>query len=171
VNGEIVLHSPVMHGDVTVLLFPLIHAHVNLNDLGFVGVEKIMISLTRNDYEPDICFFHKEKSQTFSPDQLHFPAPDFVVEILAKSSQQMIDQDRVVKFEDYALHGVQEYWIVDPEEQKVEQYFLKDKAYELQLKAGSAMIKSLIINGFAIPVRAMFDKDLQLETLRSLLKG
>ncbi|MEY4539280.1 MAG: hypothetical protein RLZZ306_1037, partial [Bacteroidota bacterium] len=32
----------------------------DIHQLGFVGIEKIMITLTRNDYEPDICFFKKE---------------------------------------------------------------------------------------------------------------
>ena len=36
-----------------------------------------MITLTRNDYEPDICFFKKEKSDDFVENQTLFPAPDY----------------------------------------------------------------------------------------------
>ncbi len=53
---------------------------VNKNNLGEVGAEKVMIALTRNDYEPDISFFSKEKASKFTDDQMLFPAPDFVVE-------------------------------------------------------------------------------------------
>ena len=69
-----------------------------------------MISLTRNDYEPDLVFFSKEKANKFTEEQIIFPTPDFVVEILSKSTAKI---DKTVKKEDYGLHGIQEYWIVD----------------------------------------------------------
>jgi len=34
---------------------------VEKNNLGFIGHEKILIALTRNDYEPDICYFGASK--------------------------------------------------------------------------------------------------------------
>lgn len=43
-------------------------------------IEKATIGLTRNDYEPDICFFTAEKAAQFTEDQMIFPTPDFVVE-------------------------------------------------------------------------------------------
>ena len=134
INGEIVFHSPVklQHNDATFLLGMLLKAFVNKNNLGFVGVEKIMVSLTRNDYEPDLCFFGKEKSKSFKRNQAQFPAPDFVVEVLSDSTEK---NDRETKFQDYAAHGVGEYWIIDAEKETVEQYFLQDEKYELLLKS------------------------------------
>ena len=38
------------------------------NDLGLVTSEKTLVCLTRNDYEPDICFWGKAKSLQFKPD-------------------------------------------------------------------------------------------------------
>ena len=83
INGEIVFQSPVKlrHNDATKLLCGLLNAFVMKNRLGFVGVEKIMVSLTRNDYEPDISFFAAEKAKKFKRNQVQFPAPDFVVEV------------------------------------------------------------------------------------------
>jgi len=80
--------------------------YVLRHDLGFVGHEKVMISLSRNDYEPDICYFNKEETRQFTPNQMRFPAPDFVVEVL---SDRKAANDRGVKFEDYAAHGIVEY--------------------------------------------------------------
>ena len=40
-----------------------------------------------------------------------FPAPDFAVEVLSPSTQK---NNRGIKFDDYALHNVSEYWIIDP---------------------------------------------------------
>lgn len=168
INGEIVFHSPVklQHNDATFLLGMLLKAFVNKNKLGFVGVEKIMISLTRNDYEPDICFFNKGKAQNFKRKQVQFPAPDFVVEVLSDSTAK---NDRETKFQDYAAHGIGEYWIVDAEAQTIEQYFLKDEQYELLLKAKDGSIESVVLPDFKIPIRAIFDETENLESLSKLI--
>jgi Uma2 family endonuclease len=141
-------------------------AYVNEHDAGWVGYEKVMISLSRNDYEPDIVFFGKEKAARLSPDQLQCPAPDFIVEILSPSTRR---NDRGIKFIDYAAHGVGEYWIVDPVKEALEQYVLSGKEYELKLKADSGKIHSAQVPGFVIPVRALFDVAENRKALRALL--
>jgi Uma2 family endonuclease len=123
------------------------------NGLGDVAVEKVMIRLTRNDYEPDICFWTKEKSQHFQQKQSAFPPPDFLVEILSDSTEE---RDRGIKFDDYALHQVQEYWIVDTEKKTVEQYILKGSHYELALKINQGVLRSVAIQGFEIQVESIF---------------
>ncbi len=67
INGEIYFQSPVKlrHSKAVGSLFALMNTYVAANRLGFVGVEKILVSLTRNDYEPDICFFSADKSEHF----------------------------------------------------------------------------------------------------------
>lgn len=168
INGEAIFHSPVRlrHNIVSKRLLILLDAHVSLNNLGLVAYEKIMVSLTRNDYEPDICFFDKAKAETFKPDQMHFPAPDFIVEVLLDSTAGV---DRGVKFDDYAAHGVDEYWLVDPETETIEQYELKNQAYELVIKAQTGQITSLAIPQFEIPIRAIFDEVLNRTTLQQIL--
>jgi hypothetical protein len=49
------------HWDVSTRLTGLLYTHVKNNKPGIVGAEKVMIRLSRNDYEPDICFFQNEK--------------------------------------------------------------------------------------------------------------
>jgi Uma2 family endonuclease len=168
INGEIIVHSPVKlrHSNASSNLFGLFRAYVQKHALGYVGHEKLLVTLTRNDYEPDICFFGQAKAQTFTPDQVKFPAPDLVVEVLSESTEAV---DRGIKFEDYALHGVAEYWIIDPEQESVEQYFLQDERYELAVKVKSGTIQSAAVEGFDIPVRAIFDADEQLSTLQVIL--
>ena len=168
INGEIIFHSPVklQHNDATFLLGMLLKAFVNKHKLGFVGIEKIMISLTRNDYEPDLCFFGTDKAKEFTKKQVQFPAPDFVVEVLSDSTAK---NDRETKFQDYAAHGVQEYWIIDAEKETVEQYFLQDETYELLLKAKDGKIESIVLNDFKIPIQSIFDEQINLETLTKLI--
>ena len=134
INGEIVMHSPVKweHLGIGGNLFMLMKAFCMKNNLGQVHSEKIMIHLNRNSYEPDIVFFTKEKAEKFTQKQMLFPAPDLVVEVLSPTTE---NNDRGIKFIDYALHGVQEYWLIDPTHQSVEQYLLQDgDNYELGIQ-------------------------------------
>ena len=104
---------------VTDNLVNLLRHFVVVNDLGEVFTEKALVCLTRNDYEPDVSFFGAEKAQEIDRDTMQFPAPDLVVEVLSESTAY---RDRGVKWDDYALHQIQEYWIIDCDEQAIEQY-------------------------------------------------
>lgn len=168
INGEVIHHSPVRleHNRIGKLLLKLIDTYVVMNGLGYVGYEKIMISLSRNDYEPDLCYFRKEIADSFEPRQMHFPAPDFVVEILSESTAA---NDRGVKLEDYAAHGVTEYWIIDPDAEFIEQYILHEGRYELLVKVNDGPIRSTAVTGFEIPVRAVFDESENVHVLQAIL--
>lgn len=56
-------------------------------------------------------------------------APDFALEILSPSSAKI---DRMDKRWAYSKAGVKEYWIVDPANQLVEVYLLKEGVLELE---------------------------------------
>ncbi len=167
INGAIVTHLPIRLKDHLVgnRLLVIMNAFVQKHSLGLVGYEKLMISLSRNDYEPDLCYFRKEKSERFAPEQMRFPAPDLVVEILSESAEQ---RDRGIKMEDYALHGIDEYWLIDPETEIVEQYLRQGDAYDLHLKLNSGVLESQVTPGFAIPVRAIFDDEVNRQTLAEM---
>ncbi len=128
----------------------------------------MLVCLTRNDYEPDVCFWKKEKSDEFERHQLKFPVPDFIAEVISPGTERI---DRTIKPEDYAAHGVGEYWIVEPESELVEQYVLEKETYVLKIKADSGMLQSRVVAGFEIPVRAIFDAEQNLSALRKTLIG
>jgi Uma2 family endonuclease len=169
INGEVVMHSPARaaHVEITSRVDTLLRTHVQCHQLGKVMVEKAMVSLTRNDYEPDICFFGREKSAEIHADSLRFPAPDLAVEVLSPGTEA---RDLGIKMDDYAAHGVAEYWIIDPSTETVEQYVSDDaEPYTLRMKSGSGVLESVAVEGFAVPVRALFDDDANLTALRDLL--
>lgn len=172
INGEIVMHSPVKkkHWQASDFLSTLLSVYVKIKNLGATGVEKVMISLTRNDYEPDIVFFGKEKARHFEQNQMVFPAPDFVVEIL---SSRTASKDRGIKKQDYAAHGIIEYWIIDPDRQRIEQYLLlseKDTSYfEPYIYTIDEEIQSKAVKGFKIPVRAIFEQEANAQALKNLV--
>lgn len=171
INGEVIMHSPVKrrHLDASKYLENLLQNFVLLNDLGVVDSEKALVGLTRNDYEPDICYWTSETADSFEDDQMEHPAPDLIVEILSKSTT---GRDRGIKFDDYAAHGVREYWIIDPVRKSVEQYQLDEATMAFAVVAVlyvHDVLNSLTVNGFQIPVLAIFDKQTNLDTLRKLL--
>jgi Uma2 family endonuclease len=170
INGEIIVHSPVMkrHNEANGLLYKILDTHVRKNKLGFVGIEKIMVVFTRNDYEPNLVFFNNDKAEVFTSTQTHFPVPDFVVEVLSKGTKK---HDRGIKYDDYETHKVQEYWIIDPDNEIVEQYILQDDMYELVYKSSQGMIKSVVVKGFEIPIRAIFDADINFEVLQKMIQS
>lgn len=154
ISGEILYHSPVKlrHQIVSQAILRQLFVW---ETSGFIGYEKMMIRCTRNDYEPDICFWSAEKAAQFKPDQHTFPPPDLAVEILSESTEA---RDRGIKFEDYALHGIREYWIVDPENCTIEQYLLKnnEQSYYLVLKLKIGQVPSVAMPGFVLAVEKIW---------------
>ena len=171
INGEVIMHFPVKrrHLDATQNLLMLLRIYVHQHDLGAVDSEKAMVGLTRNDYEPDICYWNAETAATFQDGQMEHPAPDLIVEVLSRSTT---GRDRGVKFEDYAAHGVREYWIIDPVRKAVEQYQLDEPTMAFASVAvlyDSDTLTALTIPGFQIPVRAIFDKQANMAALRQIM--
>lgn len=172
INGEIVMHSPVKRGHFKASgrLFKLLDTFVVVKKAGEVAAEKALITLTRNDYEPDLCFWSNEKTTGFTDETMLHPAPDFIVEILSPSTKK---HDRTTKFEDYALHGIREYWIIDPDKQCVEQYALLVPTDTTYLPYGKFFpgedIKSIVLPEFEIPVAAIFDEKANFEALKKMM--
>ena len=169
IQGEVIMHSPALnrHLLASKYLFAMMDAHVRVRKLGVVHLEKAMTCFPRNDYEPDITFFGLTKSLLFGPDTLRFPIPDLIVEVLSPSTET---RDRGIKFEDYALHGVAEYWIIDPVAQSVELHRLAAGAdiYTPVERQTEGLLSSEAIAGFEIPLQAIFDEATNAQALRQI---
>lgn len=159
IDGEIVVHSPVRksHNDCGLNLVTILKLFILRKKVGWLGYEKVMTRFTRNDYEPDICFFSNEKSKDFIDEQTIFPVPDFIVEILSKSTE---DRDRGIKKLDYQLHKVKEYWIVDPDTALIEQYLLDNEEQygEPNIFNIDQSIDCKVIDELSIPLQAIFNE-------------
>ncbi|MFN0079333.1 MAG: Uma2 family endonuclease [Prosthecobacter sp.] len=168
IDGQVIMHSPAMNRHLYAVkhLTKLLDTFVSIRRLGVVHTEKCMCKFPRNDYEPDVVFFSREKAAAFNPKTMLFPPPDLAVEVLSDSTAK---HDRGVKFEDYEQH-VGEYWIVDADAEIVEQYVRRPEGYHLKIKAATGALVSEAVAGFAVPVRAIFDEAENLQALESLLK-
>ena len=160
INGQIYVSPPARKDemDAAFCVMNLLGNFADSRGLGEVYGGKCLIHCQRNDYEPDACFFGREKVDKFTPQMLLFPPPDLAVEVL---SPDTAEHDRKLKWYDYARHGVSEYWIVDPDDEMVEQYILPPggSGYDLKARlAGSARLASSAVLGFDVPVRTLFDR-------------
>lgn len=168
IQGNVIMHSPdkVRHIEVRALAENLLANYVRTHGLGSVLAEKALCVFPRNDFMPDVAFFGPAKAGRLRPQQSKLPVPDLTIEVLSKSTAA---RDRGVKFEDYQAHGVGEYWILDADREVVEQYVLKGGAYTLAMKSGSGDLRSTVVKGFCVPVRALFDAAENLRALRAIL--
>ena len=88
-------------------------------DWGYVHFSK------KDKVQPDIMIICKP--DIIKPTGV-FGVPDLIVEILSPSTAK---RDRGYKKDLYEKHGVDEYWIVDPESSTIEIYLLTDGKYLL----------------------------------------
>lgn len=171
INGKTLMHFPAKekYTEARQRLSYLLQTYVSLYPTGVVRDETALVALQRNDYLPDIVYFSNEKAHLFEPDTWKYPAPDFVVEVLSDSTAST---DRGVKKEDYAANGTQEYWIIDPDTQSIEQFLLDDKTGEFWLyskKTAQDEVESRVVAGMKIPVVAVFDEPSKMAVVRAWL--
>lgn len=85
-------------------------------------------------------------------------SPDFILEILSPSNSK---HDLQVKFELYEEAGVKEYWIADPENKIILQYYLQgDKYIGTAPKTEDMTITSYLFPEMTLHVANVFDDNL-----------
>ena len=171
INGETFMHSPAResHNHVSTLIVGIIGTYVRAKMLGALRYEKALCGFSRNDYEPDIAWFGPEKTASLTPDTTVYPIPDFIIEILSPATAK---RDRGVKLEDYAAHGVAEYWIVDADQRIIEQYLVADEGgvYRPAVEFDRGDIAPFSFPGLTVPLTAFFEEAANLAFLRLILR-
>lgn len=85
-----------------------------------------------NVVQPDILFISGARRDIMRKERIDGPC-DLVVEIMSPSNHR---KDRLKKMEIYRKAGVPHYWLVDPEENILEAYLLKEENYLLVFTGG-----------------------------------
>ena len=80
-------------------------------------------------------------------------APEMVIEILSPSTQR---HDRVVKLQLYQRYGVEEYWIVDPEEKTVQTHILENNQYYINVYTEADEIPVHTLEGLTMKMSDVF---------------
>lgn len=93
---------------------------------GYVIDAPMDVELTDYDIvQPDIIVVAQSRRLVIKPVRV-IGTPDLVIEILSPSNA---NHDRVMKLGLYERVAIPEYWIVDPEAQRVDRYTLRDRRY------------------------------------------
>jgi Uma2 family endonuclease len=156
INGKVVEHVPTrrVHNRVTDRAYDFLSVVCKKRHTGKVGTRDYLVPLTRNDVIPDVMFWRTETWAKTNPSSFYFPIPELIIEVLSPSTER---RDRKIKFDDYAAHGVLEYWIVDADAESVEQYRLVDGEYQLVAKLKEGFLTCDPMSDAQFPVRALFN--------------
>jgi Uma2 family endonuclease len=156
IAGEIFMHSPVnlRHANLINFIDHLLRSYIEQEELGVLHREVVAVRLSlRETFMPDLAFFTKQQAARFA--EAHVPvAPTFVLEALSPATAQ---NDKRRKFSAYEFHGVQEYWILDP--QKLQHRFYRRAGdMFIEFGEGADRIDSASIPGFWVK-RAWLNPD------------
>jgi Uma2 family endonuclease len=99
---------------------------------------------------PDLVFVRQERQPEIAAGERVMGAPDLVIEVVSPGAENA-RRDRVVKRQLYRKYGVQEYWIVDPEQRAVEVYRRQRHRLEhIGTFMDDAVISSPLFPGFQL---------------------
>ncbi len=95
-------------------------------------------------YRPDIVFINAERAAD-TRERIVGP-PDLIVEVVSSTSRRY---DNETKKGDYQRCGVGEYWVIDPQLDRMAFYYFREGSYvEIAVEGGT--LKSEAIPGFAL---------------------
>jgi Uma2 family endonuclease len=150
VNGEVILMSPanIPHIELNLWLCGLLRELVDIDDAGRIFAIEAQIRLPGQKVRrnPDVIFVARAREHIIKKTYID-GAPDLIMEIVSPDSESRDWRDKYI---DYEKSGVREYWVIDPQSQRVEAYTLgRDKKYrrikEVEGKIGSKVLRKLFI--------------------------
>lgn len=157
IGGVLVVSTPasIRHEQLQGFLLTLLRTYVDAHRLGLVLGSRTPMRLGEDYFEPDILFVTQERLDRVGEVFLEGPA-DLVIEIVSPDSRAL---DRVIKRRAYEKHGVQEYWLIDPERESATFYRLEGKEYK-EIPTEGGIYRSQAIPGFWLEVDRLFQEPL-----------
>ena len=136
------------HQTVSIRLMTEMYFFVEENGLGRLYPAPFDVLFTDFDVvQPDLLLICGNREHIITPDNVQ-GAPDLIVEVLSPSTSRMDWRD---KRELYALHGVREYWIVDPTHRIVSILQLRNDVLEItQICTEGDAVESTVLEGFSV---------------------
>jgi Uma2 family endonuclease len=104
-------------------------------------------------YQPDLVFIKRDRQGIIKRDAIH-GVPDLIMEIVSPSS---VFYDTVEKKEIYRKYGVNEYWLVFPDEKAIEVFVLENGEYQEFCRfKKNGCVASKILEGLKIYAKDIF---------------
>ena len=147
----------IKHQKVSGNLFGLLHAHLRRTNAGYVFAAPTDVVLSDQDVlQPDLLFVSADRASIITEKCIQ-GVPDLTVEIISETTRKT---DEIMKRKVYERYGVQEYWIVDPELERVKAYRMTPQGYvhadEWAHEAGESLTTPLFPD-FQIPLAEIFE--------------
>ena len=156
IEGELFMSpAPAMkHQSISKKIFRILDDYITKNNLGEVWYAPCDVIFSNiNVMQPDILFISNENYKILTALYIK-GAPDLIIEILSPST---IENDRIYKKLVYEKFGVKEYWIVDPQEEIIEVWALKDTRFQLHQKAKKTQkFKSKLLEDLELDLSLIF---------------
>ena len=137
-------------------LYWLIRSYLEEHPIGHAYSAPLDVIFSKYDVvEPDLMYLSKERAAEVARDWIHGP-PELVIEIASPSTRK---RDETIKRRLYERWGVSEYWVVDPEVERVRIYRRAGQSFaraeELASEANEALTTPLL-PGLVMPLVAIF---------------
>ena len=154
-NLEVLAMPKTSHQLIVQFLFRLISGFVadgNLGEVFFAGLRvKIRPKTIR---EPDIVYISRSNYSGIGED--YITAADLAMEVVSPDDESH-NRDYVKKKCDYAEMGIDEYWIVDPQVERITVLVLDGSDYRIHGEYSLGQVaRSTLLDGFAVDVSAAF---------------
>ena len=117
--------------NVTANLVTIINGYARINKLGVAAPDNFDVHFPDGSlFKPDFIFVSAEKAKLLfeKKDATLHGVPDMVAEIFSRSTMK---RDMTIKKEIYERNGVREYWMINPWQESIEVYLLRDGKYFL----------------------------------------
>jgi Uma2 family endonuclease len=153
-----VLPMPTVEHQLIVRYFlDMLRAFVDPRKLGVVLFAPLPVKLgatTKAYREPDIVFNFAENHA--KRNKKYYDLADLVMEVVSDDKRSHV-RDYEEKRRDFAKAGILEYWIVDPQDNRVTVLALDGKTYvEHAVVQGAGLASSKLLDGFSIDVADLF---------------
>ena len=156
IDGEKFMHSPVSlrHADLTNFVDFLLRSYLETHRLGRLYREVVAVRLgSRNVFLPDLAFVPTARLARLPESHIPF-APPLIVEVL---SPRTADRDVGPKFAAYEEHGVDEYWVLDPQTLE-HRFYRREGDFLTAFALDEEIIRSTQVPGFFLH-RAWLDPE------------
>ena len=105
--------------------------------------------------QPDLLYVSGRRSEIVRFERID-GAPDLVVEVISKPGT---GKDRIRKKKIYRASGIQHYWMIDPAEQTLECYLLRDGLYAfIAGGAGSEIVEHPEFEGLKLELEKLWNR-------------
>lgn len=165
VDGELVIMAPEsgLNEEIASLLFEYLLKKGIPSRCIRRGSEVVTPAGPVNARIPDLMVVSKEladklKRKTRATIELNMEPPELVVEVVSPGKENR-ERDYLDKVSEYAARGIEEYWIVDPREEKVVILGLVSGEYRETVYEGAAVLKSLKFGEIGLTAEQLVNAD------------